>query len=249
MPRCAPSPLIPGSSARRPSLRLAPGGSAQAGREWRQLHDHELPGASRVTAQPGIPRPGEAAARRGLAGSQPLHHCPLTGAKPPGPGGRAPPAAAPAGGQAPLGAGEGREEAQERSGEAGVEGHPRPLTWQPFLWWKPTTTMCSTGPRFSMEQPGDGRAGGCRRARALAPPPGVRRGRSPGRLRFRTARPGRAGTALGTALRPPLPPRVAEPGVGRTPAIGPFGWYGLMAAQKEAWGLSQSKLVSLVAGG
>lgn len=100
------------------------------------------------------------------------------------------------------GPGEGRQEARaERRGE----GHPQPLTWQPFLWWKPTTTMCSTGPRFSMEQPGDGRAGGCRRARALAPPPGVRRGRSPGRLRFRTARPGRAGTALSAALRPTLP--------------------------------------------
>lgn len=86
---------------------LAPPRSQEEGREWRQLHDHELPGASQVTAQPGIPWTREAAAKRGLPGSRPLLYRSLSRARPPGPAGRAPPAAAPAAGQAPLGAGEG----------------------------------------------------------------------------------------------------------------------------------------------
>lgn len=79
-----------------------------------------------------------------------------------------------------------------------------PLTWQPFLWWKPTTTMCSTGPRggaaggaprFSME-PGDGRSGGYRPGRALAPPPDTedrRDGPQPTALPQRPAGGGGAG--------------------------------------------------------
>lgn len=35
------------------------------------------------------------------------------------------------------------------------------LTWQPFLWWNPTTTMCSTGTRFSSLPWGSMFAGPC----------------------------------------------------------------------------------------
>lgn len=35
------------------------------------------------------------------------------------------------------------------------------LTWQPFLWWNPTTTMCSTGTRFSSLPWGSMSAGPC----------------------------------------------------------------------------------------
>lgn len=108
---------------------------------------------------------------------------------------------------------------------------PVPLTWQPFLWWKPTTTMCNTGPRggaaggaprFSME-PGDGRSGGYRPGRALAPPPGAegrRDGPQPTALPQRPAGGGGAeppsfpGPALSRVVSRPTPPSTARQALG-----------------------------------
>lgn len=102
------------------------------------------------------------------------------------------------------GPGEGREEAraERRGGSRGTAAPP--LTWQPFLWWKPTTTMCSTGPRFSMEQPGDGRAGGCRRARLSLRPPGSGGDAAPAACASAPRGPGgRARLSAPPSARPP----------------------------------------------
>lgn len=170
------------------------------------------------TPGPARPPPrgkGEAAANRGpnaLRGASPVSNCSFTRPLelkqgPPGPirrapsrrgsslpRGAAPPqteggrraGAAQRGGGDP---GEGREEAQERRGEAGGEGHPpageeaggtrAPSPGSPSCGGSPPPRCAAPGPAggrpaarlASPWSPGDGRSGGCRRARALAPPP------------------------------------------------------------------------------
>lgn len=168
-----------------------------------------------------------------------------------------------AAGQAPLRAGEGAPGRAGRTQERRGEGHPpageeaggsrAPSPGSPSCGGSPPPRCAAPG-RASPWRPGDGRSWRDAAVPGLSPrlssPPSARRGRSPGGLRFRSARPGEGGTlpaappSSRTSLPAPAPGGVSLRPVSGGGAFGRGGRREVLAIRSCSAGSSAGKLAS-----